>query len=200
MTLREMRDKDKPKGIELSYAPYIITEDGKVWSIRKQMYLKPHDHGLGYLYVLITHHDNKIKKQSSIHRLVAQCYIPNPDNKSDVNHKDGVKSNNHKDNLEWMTHKENIQHSFDVLKRKVYSGIDHWSYGKTIPDSSKALMSKAKIGENHPKFKGYYSLNGITCASLNGLAELIGTYGVKAHRMYKAGLIQFIPKQLNVVN
>ena len=47
-----------------------------------------------------------------IHRLVAQAFIPNPENKATVNHKDGVRSNNKLDNLEWATYNENNLHMY----------------------------------------------------------------------------------------
>lgn len=58
-----------------------------------------------------------------IHRIIAEAFIPNPENKPQVNHKDLDKQNNHADNLEWATAQENVQHSYDnqVFKRKVYS-------------------------------------------------------------------------------
>ncbi len=69
-------------------------------------------HHTGYLRVTIN------KKYYSIHRLVAEKYIPNPNNKPQVNHINGIKTDNRVENLEWVTRSENQIHSYRVLKVK----------------------------------------------------------------------------------
>jgi len=82
---------------------------------------------------------NKGKKATlRIHRIVAYNFIPNLENKPDVNHKDGVKSNNHVNNLEWCTKSENMIHSIRVLGRKIYEP-EHKKYGES-PRARKVIQ------------------------------------------------------------
>ena len=69
--------------------------------------LKP-EKSYGYLRLVLN--NNNIQKHYLIHRLVAQAFIPNPENKSDINHIDSNRSNNIISNLEWVTRKENMEH------------------------------------------------------------------------------------------
>lgn len=66
-------------------------------------------------YKRVTFSNGNIQKRYTVHRLVAICFIPNPENKRDVNHIDGNKINNCLNNLEWNTQSENERHSYRVI-------------------------------------------------------------------------------------
>lgn len=96
------------KKIELFEKRYHISNMGKVKYNNK--ILKTHKSTGDYLYISVCK-NNKVK-HIKVHRLVAQTFIPNCDNKPFVNHIDGNKLNNCVDNLEWVTNKENISHAY----------------------------------------------------------------------------------------
>lgn len=87
-------------------------------------------HKKGYLRVWLA--KNGKRKSYMVHRLVAEAFIPNVDNKPEVNHIDGNKQNNSVDNLEWVTGSENVVHSFEVLKRKHFLGKENWASKEVI--------------------------------------------------------------------
>lgn len=90
------------KDIQGYEGKYAITSCGKVYSYYAKRFLNPRVDRDGYLAVALYGKDGK-RKYHLVHRLVAEAYIPNPDNKPTVNHKSEIKSENHINNLEWMT-------------------------------------------------------------------------------------------------
>lgn len=97
---------------------YEVSNLGRVKSIKETPFsickssdriMKLYMHKKGYLKVML--YLNGKRKHAFVHRLVAEAFIPNPNELSQVNHKDGNKTNNCVHNLEWCTGKENIIHA-----------------------------------------------------------------------------------------
>lgn len=97
-------------------------------------------------YVSITLSKNNKRFTKSIHRLVAQAFIPNPENKCCVNHIDGDPSNNNLNNLEWVTMKENSQHAYSKqLKRQKTS----WNRDEIIELTKIAFNAGREYSNNY---------------------------------------------------
>jgi hypothetical protein len=102
---------------------YAVTHEWRIWSYpkyrsKKWKFLKNVPDPQWYLHLGLSVKWNK--KMLSVHRAVAQAFIPNPDNKPQVNHIDWNPSNNHVSNLEWCTCYENQAHSINILGKKTW--------------------------------------------------------------------------------
>lgn len=88
-----------------NYKDYYICPCGRVYSYKQKKFLKSHVNNKGYQ--IVTLRQNNINLYKTIHRLVAETYLENPESKSQVDHIDGNKNNNTVDNLRWVTVYEN---------------------------------------------------------------------------------------------
>ena len=133
-----MNQKDIP-GFEGLYA---VTDDGRVWSYRRKIFLKP---GLDrYGYQIVNLYKDKKGKTTLVHQLVAKVFVPNPENKPQCNHINEIKTDNRAENLEWVTAKENINHgtrnkrASDTAAKPVYC-VELDTVYKNRAEAAKAL-------------------------------------------------------------
>lgn len=158
------------------YEDYEVSSLGRIRSNksnRKSIILKERYSKDGYIqYALLK---NGKAKYIRIHRLVAEYFIPNPENKPTVNHKDGDKTNNCVENLEWATLSEQIQHAYDLGLKKPMKGNAQVNHVLT----TEQVIEIRKIYKAHDKEFGMKALAkkyGVSEPTINRVAH---------HRSYK---------------
>lgn len=133
---------------------YEVSNYGKVRSLNfnnikhKIKLLKPLDNGRGYLQIRIS------GKWYKIHRLVAEAFIPNPCNYSEINHKDENKLNNRVNNLEWCSRKYNINYGSRNLKQSLKN------IGRPCPTRKKVIC--LETGQIFDSAKAAYDYVGVS--------------------------------------
>lgn len=121
---------------------YFISDDGKVYcnlgrgnrdkNKTVDLYeIKPRLTKSGYARVYMRCNDTNKRKDFYIHRLVAEYYIPNPDNKKYVNHKNCIRNDNRVENLEWVTSKENTKQTEEkghIIRNEKGQYVSNFNY------------------------------------------------------------------------
>ena len=98
-----------------TYKGHLVSSSGKIYGrLNSLKHMKGNDNGKGYLVVTVD------KKSEYVHRIVATCFLPNPENLPCINHIDKDRTNNSVSNLEWCTYDHNNEHSC----AKTYKYID----------------------------------------------------------------------------
>ena len=145
---------------------YLISDSGIVFSARTGKQIQPQINKKGYVRVELNL--NGIEKKYYVHRLVAEAFIPNPDNLPCVNHKDENPRNNNADNLEWCTHEYNS------------------NYGTCI--ERRVANTEYKNGGHHPQAKRVYryGLDGQLLAEYGSVADASEETGFNRKSIAKA--------------
>ena len=118
--MNDLKRGEKVRDVQGYEGVYSVTSLGRVWSLKRKIWLSPFYTGPGKRYSTVRLSFEGVETDKKVHRLVGEAFIPNPDNKPQINHKNGIKSDCRVCNLEWVTARENIQHAGDYGLNKVF--------------------------------------------------------------------------------
>lgn len=170
---------------------YSVIEDGAIYNNDTKRWLKGQVSNSGYRSFYLSFEDGK--KRMYAHRLVAETYIPNIENKPEVNHKNGNKDDNRVENLEWVTSSENKQHGISlglITKRKpVYRFNRKKELVQTYESATKVAevegINESWLSEqlrreiktlSHNSYWSYSSDSSFATKDCGGISKKVGMY------------------------
>ena len=150
------------------YPHLIVSNTGKVRSLLSDREIKPFVSNRGYQRVALC--KDGTTKFVSVHRIVAEAFIPNPNGYTDVDHIDGNKLNNNADNLQWLSRGDNIRKAGDarwkgakpvicVETGKIYKSVTQASNELNIPQATISAIAKGEYPSYHKLHFKYYNNN-----------------------------------------
>jgi hypothetical protein len=152
--------------IEVIKDQYAITEDGKVFSIKRGIYLKTRVDRYGYEIVTLWDRGKQLTRK--VHRLVAQAYIENLFDLPTVNHIDGNKLNNAAGNLEWASVRDNHSHAFATGLHTIGEGRLAGRPAKLTEADVLEIKGMIKEGKGNSEIGHLY---GVTCGCIYSIRK-----------------------------
>jgi hypothetical protein len=151
------------KDIQGYEGKYQISSFGRVRNIQKGNFLNPSPNYKGYLRVNLW--KNGGYKTKVVHRLVCKAFLDNPDNKPQVNHIDGDKTNNKLQNLEWVTNDENKKHAVKLGLTARMPGTKNGRC-KITEDTAKGIIRDLKSGMRNIDIVNKYKVTKDTVSNI----------------------------------
>lgn len=148
---------------------YEASETGEIRNKTTKHIRKQRMNKYGYCQINISRNDGTGKSNTMlVHKLIAETFIPNPDQLPEVNHIDGDKSNNHVSNLEWCTKSDNQKHAHKLGLSHVYHGEDH-PCAKLTNEEVKQVKQMYMEGVSQQKIADFFHVSNTTVRRvLNG--------------------------------
>lgn len=115
----------KPYYYEGKKTKYLVTKDGHVYNSESGKEVAYSENSSGYLTFGTSDVKSGLGGPQAVHRFVAETFVPNPENKHYVNHKDNDRKNNNADNLEWVTQSENLKYAAKQGRMFILKGEEH---------------------------------------------------------------------------